>query len=56
MSSQRLAKDLEKTIIRKFERWKVYSSFEGNNWGADLENVHLISNIIWELYMCYSYL
>ena len=43
MSNQQLADELHKPIIRKFNRERVYSSFKGNIWGADLANMQLIS-------------
>ena len=33
MSNQQLAKELHKPIIRKYEKEKVYSSYEDNIWG-----------------------
>ena len=38
-----LAEELDKLIITKFEKRKVYSSFKDNIWGADLEDMQLIS-------------
>ena len=32
-----------KAITRKFEKWKVHSSFIDNIWGADLEDMQLIN-------------
>ena len=32
-----------KPVIRRFKRCKVYSSFKGNIWGADLTDMQLIS-------------
>ena len=49
MSNQELPKELRKTIIRKFEKLKVHSSFIHNIWGADLVDIQLKSKI-------YSYL
>ena len=43
MSSQQVAKELHKPIIRKFEKRRVYSSFKNNIWGDDLADVQLIS-------------
>ena len=40
---QELAKELHKTVIRKFEKRKGYSSFKDNIQGADLANTQLIS-------------
>ena len=38
-----LAKELHKPAIRKFERWKIYSSCKNNIWFADLVGIQLIS-------------
>ena len=43
MSNQQLAEDLQKPIIRKLEKRKVYSSFTDNIWDADLADMQLIS-------------
>ena len=43
MPNQHLIEEFLKTIIKKFEKRKVYSSFKGNIWGADKANVQLIS-------------
>ena len=43
MPNQHLAKELHKPIIRKFEKWKVHSSFIYNIWGADLADMQLLS-------------
>ena len=43
MSNQQLAKKLQKPIIRKFRKFKVYSSFKDNIWGVDLVDIQLIS-------------
>ena len=43
MSNQQLVDKLHKTIIRRFKRHKVCSSFKDNIWGADLAEVQLIS-------------
>ena len=43
MSNQKLAKEIHKPIIRKFEKWKVYSSFIDKILGAYLANIQLIS-------------
>ena len=34
---------LHKSIIRKFEKRKVYSSFRDNIWGADLADMQLLN-------------
>ena len=36
-------KELEKPIIRKFEKRKVHSSFIDNIWGVDIADMQLIS-------------
>ena len=46
MSNQELPKELRKTIIRKFEKLKVHSSFIHNIWGADLVDIQLKSKFI----------
>ena len=38
-----LAEELHKSIIRKFEKRKVFSGFRDNIWGADLADMQLIS-------------
>ena len=43
MSNQQLANELHKTIIRKFMKRKVYSSFKDNIWGIDLADMQLIN-------------
>ena len=39
----KLANELHKPIIRKFNKRKVYSSFKDNIWGADLAEMQLLS-------------
>ena len=39
MSNQQLANELHKPTIRKFKRRRVYSSFKGNIWSADLADM-----------------
>ena len=41
----RLAEELHKPIINKFEINKVYSSFKDNIWGADIADMQLISKL-----------
>ena len=41
--SQKLADELHKPIIRKFERRKAYRSFRDKIYGADLADIQLIS-------------
>ena len=43
MSNQELVEELHKPTFRKFEKRKVYSSFQDNIWGADLVDIQLIS-------------
>ena len=43
LPNQELAEELHKRFNRKFEKWKVCSSFEDNIWGADLGVMSLIS-------------
>ena len=43
MPIQKLAEELHKPIIRKFENRKVYLYIVGNVWGCDLVDVKLIS-------------
>ena len=38
-----LATELHKTIIRKFKKRKVYSSFKDNIWGVDLADMQSLS-------------
>ena len=38
-----LANELHKPIIKKFNKRKVYSSFKGNIWGAELADMQLLS-------------
>ena len=36
---QKLVQELHKPTIRKFKKWKTYSSFTDNIWGADLADM-----------------
>ena len=45
MSNKELAVELQKPIIRKFEKRKVHSPFRGNIWGADLADMQLMSKL-----------
>ena len=47
--NKQLANILYKSIIRKFKRRRVYSSFKDNIWGVDLADMDLIKNTIKEL-------
>ena len=38
-----MSNQLHKPIIRKFKKRKIYSTFKGNIWGADLADMQLIS-------------
>ena len=38
-----LAEELHKTVIRKFNKRKVYSQFKDNIWGVDLADTRLLS-------------
>ena len=42
-NNEQLAEALHKPIIRKFKKRRVYFSFKGNIWGADLADMQLIS-------------
>ena len=39
----KLANELHKPIIKKFNRRKVYSSYRDNIWGVDLADMSLLS-------------
>ena len=41
--NKQLANELHKTIIRKFEKRRVYSTFKDNIWGVDLADMQLLS-------------
>ena len=41
--NQQLAQEMQKPVIRKFEKHKVYSCFKGDILGADLADMQLIS-------------
>ena len=43
MSNQELAEELDKPIIRKFQKRQVYSSFKDNIWFTDVADMQLIS-------------
>ena len=42
-TSQELAEELHKLIIRKFEKRKLYSCFTDNIWGVDFADMQLVS-------------
>ena len=39
LTMQQLSEELHKSIIRKFKKRGVYSSFKDNIWGADLADM-----------------
>ena len=41
----RLAEELNKPIIRNFQKRTVYSGFKDNIWGADFADMQLISKV-----------
>ena len=41
--NQQLANELQKPIIRSFQKGRAYSSFKGNIWSADSADMQLIS-------------
>ena len=43
MPNKELAKELHKSIVKKFEKRKIRSSFINNIWGADLTDMQFIS-------------
>ena len=43
--SLKLADELHKPIIRKFNKRKVYSSFKDNIWGVDLADMQLLRKL-----------
>ena len=43
LQNQRLAVELHKLIVRKFEKRKVHAGFKDNIWGADLADMQLLS-------------
>ena len=64
ISNKQLAKELQKPVIRKFNKRKVHSPFIDNIWGADLADMQLISKfnkgfrfLFWviDIYSKYAY-
>ena len=58
MLKKKLAEELHKPIIRKFQKRKVHSFFVDNIWDADLVDMQLISKlnkVIRFFIMCYWY-
>ena len=45
LATRKLAEELNKPIIGKFEKRNIYSSFINNIWGADLTDMQLISKL-----------
>ena len=45
ISNKELPEELNKTIIKKFKKRKVHSSFIDNIWGADLADMQLIRKL-----------
>ena len=45
ISNKELPEELNKTIIKKFKKRKVHSSFIDNIWGADLADMQLIRTL-----------
>ena len=43
--NEQLAEELQKPIIRKFKKRVVYSRYRDNIWGADLDDMQLISKL-----------
>ena len=43
MQNQELAEELHKPIIKKFEKWKIHSSFIDNICGADIVEMQLLT-------------
>ena len=44
VNNEKIAKELQKPIIKKSKKWTVYSLFKDNIWGADLADMQLISS------------
>ena len=45
IANKELAEELQKPIVRKFNKIKVHSPFIDNIWGTDLADMQLISKI-----------
>ena len=58
--NQQLAEELHKPIIRKFKKYKVYTFYKDNIWGADLADIQLMNKynnrigIVWIKITTYS--
>ena len=62
-SSSILADKLHKPVIKKFEKRKVYSQFNDNIWGVDLEDMQSLSRknkgikyLYLSISMCYRFI
>ena len=54
--NEQLVEELQKPIIRKFEKRKVYSSFKDNIWEADLLDMQLLCKFNKGIcFLCYWY-
>ena len=42
-NNKNLAEELHKSVIKKFDKRKVYSQFKDNIWGVDLADMRLLS-------------
>ena len=42
--NEEIAEELHKTVIKKFQRRKVYARFKGNLWVADLAEIESFSS------------
>ena len=51
--TKKLAEELQKSVMRKFKKRKVYSPFMGNIWGADPADIQLLKNLINEFVFSY---
>ena len=50
ISNKKLAEELRKPVIRKFNKRKVHSSYIDNIWGAGLMDMQLISKFKIEIH------
>ena len=58
MQNKELEKKLHKSIVRMFEKRRVYSSFKDNIWGTDLGDMQLINkfNKGFRFLLCVTYI
>ena len=58
MPNQELSEEWQKLIIGKSEKWKVYSYFKNNIWGADVADMQSTNkfNKGFRFLLCYWYL